>query len=122
MEIIITGRHYEIDPDLEGYIERELEYLDDKYKRLNDTHVILIKEKYRQIAEITLHADGNRYYAKEESDDMYVSVDKAIEKVENQIKKYRGKRREAARHHQKIAGLEEGERDKYLEETNNNML
>jgi len=116
MEITITGRHYEVDSELESYIDRELTYLEDKYKRFDDAQVILIKEKYRQIAEITLHADGHRYLAKEESDDMYVSIDNAVAKVETQVKKFREKRRETSRHHHKGEEENLGERDKYLEE------
>lgn len=119
MEIIITARHFDLDPDLEAYVENELNYLEDKYKRLDNAHAVLIKEKYRKIAEVTLHADGNNYYSKEESDDMYISIDRVIEKLETQIKKFREKRRDESRQHreeEEMTAAERMERDRYLEE------
>jgi putative sigma-54 modulation protein len=54
-------------------------------------HVILSVEKYRHIAEITLMVSGNTLAGKEESENMRLSIDRAVSKLERQVKRYKGK-------------------------------
>jgi putative sigma-54 modulation protein len=61
------------------------------FERLINAHVILSVEKYRHIAEITLKVSGLTLASKEESDDMYSSIDHAVDKLERQVKRYKQK-------------------------------
>jgi putative sigma-54 modulation protein len=60
-------------------------------------HVVLAAEKYRQIAEVTLHVRGSEILSREESDDMLSSIDRVVERVERQLKRLRARRREDRR-------------------------
>ena len=40
---------------------------------------------------VTINANGHAYKGHEETDDMYTSIDKAMEKVERQIDKTKGR-------------------------------
>ena len=51
--------------------------------------VVLSVEKHRHIAEINLHATGVRIHSREESSDMYASVDAVLEKLTRQVRKYK---------------------------------
>jgi len=53
--------------------------------------VTLSVEKNRQIVEVTLQANRALIRAEEETDDMYTSIDKVVDKLERQILKYKEK-------------------------------
>jgi putative sigma-54 modulation protein len=56
-----------------------------------NAHVIFSLEKYRHRVEITLHVNGKDFVSVEESEDMYISVDKSVDKLENQLRKHKDK-------------------------------
>jgi hypothetical protein len=51
--------------------------------------VVLTVEKYRHQAEVTLNMDGVLIQARDETSEMYASIDQAAAKIERQIKKYK---------------------------------
>ena len=48
-------------------------------------------EKFRQIAEVTISANGIRIAGQESHEDMYAAIDLVMDKIERQVKKYKGK-------------------------------
>jgi len=77
------------------------EYLDEKLKKLKkyvdnpvEARVVLSVEKFRNVAEINLTANGLNINAKEEEKDMHSAIDNAIEKIERQLKKHKEKTRD----------------------------
>ena len=48
-------------------------------------------QKNRKIIEVTINLPGTIIRAEESSDDMYASIDKAIDVLERQIRKYKTK-------------------------------
>jgi putative sigma-54 modulation protein len=91
MRIDVTARHFELSKALEDHVQDRLGTLRKYFERLINAHVILSVEKYRHIAEITLKLSGLTLASKEESDDMYVSIDHAVDKLERQVKRYKQK-------------------------------
>lgn len=91
MKITITGRHMDMTDAIKDYVEKGLEKVRGHFDRVIDVDVVLSVEKRRHIAEINLHANGLRINAKESSEDMYVSVDTAVNKVDKQIRKHKGR-------------------------------
>jgi putative sigma-54 modulation protein len=74
------------------------EYIDEKVKKLKkyidnpvEAHVVLSVEKFRNVAEVNLMANGLNVNAKEEAKDMHLAIDNAIEKIERQLKKKKEK-------------------------------
>src|SRR3989338_4936971 len=95
MQITITGRHIEVTQALKDYIEEKLERLDKKYfLKIVESHVILDVEKYRQFAEIIIVGKHLRLTGKEETGDLYTSVDNALAKIAGQLKKFKDKLKE----------------------------
>lgn len=87
------------------------EYADEKLKKLKkyidnpvDAHVVLSIEKFRNVAEIKLSANGLNVNAREEAKDMTLAIDNAIEKIERQLKKHK----EKIRGHKSNNAREEG--------------
>jgi putative sigma-54 modulation protein len=89
MNTQITGRHMEMTDALKSYIQHGLDKLTSHFDRVIEADVVLDVEKRRHIAEINLHANGVRIHGKEESPDMYSSVDAVLAKLEKQVKKYK---------------------------------
>jgi len=91
MKIQITGRHLEITPTLKEYIKSRLDKIEKYHFKISEAQVILEVEKYRHHAEITLFLDGSTMIAEEETEEMYSTIDKAVGKLEKQVKKYKEK-------------------------------
>ena len=55
--------------------------------------VVLSVERYLQACDVTITASGHIYKGREETDDMYTSIDKVMDKIERQIDKSKGRAR-----------------------------
>ncbi|MCI0451395.1 MAG: ribosome-associated translation inhibitor RaiA [Candidatus Latescibacteria bacterium] len=91
MNITTTARHYDLAPALKDYAEGKVHSLKKYFDHIVNAHLIFSLEKYRQRVEITLHVNGKDFVTLQESEDMYISVDRAVEKLEEQLKRYSGK-------------------------------
>ena len=89
MVINVTGRHVDITDTMRERIHAKIERIHAEHPRIESAHVVLSLEKYRQCAEIILQGAGvGRIEAAEESDDMYLSIDRAADRVEKQVRKW----------------------------------
>lgn len=92
MQINVTARHVDITEALRNYATERIEHELADFDRIENVHVILDVEKYRQSAEIVVQAKGHvRVEAKTESDDMYASIEQTVEKAERQLRRLRDK-------------------------------
>lgn len=91
MQITITGRHVEITPALRDHAMQRLKKISCYSFEPMEATVRLAVEKYRHRAEIVLWVNGDRILAKEETDGMYRSIDLAMEKIEQRLRKYKEK-------------------------------
>jgi|688.fasta_scaffold424246_2 putative sigma-54 modulation protein len=60
-------------------------------QRDTEVHVVLKVEKNRQIAEVTLHSGGADFTVKEESDNLYASIDAMVDTLTHQLRKHKEK-------------------------------
>ena len=51
-----------------------------------DAEVVVSVERHIHSVDVTINADGQRYAAREESEDMYASIDLCLDKVDRQIR------------------------------------
>jgi putative sigma-54 modulation protein len=89
MKTTVTGRHVEITPALRAHVEERMDHLARYSGRPTEASVVLTVEKYRHQAEVTLNVDGVLIQAKEETSEMYASIDQTVAKIERQLKKYK---------------------------------
>ncbi|MDZ7272284.1 MAG: ribosome-associated translation inhibitor RaiA [candidate division KSB1 bacterium] len=94
MRLNITARHFNASDRLKEYTEKEVRRLKRYYDGILNCDVILDYEKQAQVAEIVLHVYGSKLTVREKSEDMYKSINLAVDKLERQLKKYKGKLRE----------------------------
>jgi len=91
MEITVTFRHLESTDALRDYAREKVSRIKKYVGTPADAAVVLSLEKRRHTAEITLNIDGININAKEVTEDMYSSIDLAVDKLERQVKKHKEK-------------------------------
>ncbi len=91
MQIMVTFKKIDTSISLKSYIEKKLDKFDKMLDSPAEAHVVLSVEKIRHIAEITLTCDRLKIHAKENSENMYSSIDALMDKVKAQIKKNKEK-------------------------------
>jgi putative sigma-54 modulation protein len=91
MQTNITFKNIESSDALKEYALKRLSKLDKYIDRTAEAHVVFSVEKRRHKAEITLTADGTVINAEEITDDLYAAIDMVMDKLERQLKKYKGK-------------------------------
>jgi putative sigma-54 modulation protein len=91
MKISLTFRNAEGEPWQKEYVDERLNKIKKYIDRPMDVHVILSVEKFRNVAEVNMIANGININAREEAKDMHLAIDNAVEKIERQLKKYKEK-------------------------------
>lgn len=106
LPVKVTGRHVSITGAIKDYAVKKVEGLHLDYPRIIEAQVILDVEKYRHLAEVVLICTNHiTIEATAETNDMYASIDQVIDKVAQQMRKYKTKimrqhrpRRQEVRH------------------------
>ena len=92
MEIRITGKNLAITEGIKEWVLRKVSRLERYAPRIVESHVILKKEKYFFVAEITALASRLRAYGEgRHKENVYTAIDSAYDRVEKQLKKFREK-------------------------------
>ncbi|MBI5047784.1 MAG: ribosome-associated translation inhibitor RaiA [Deltaproteobacteria bacterium] len=91
MNITVMFRHIDSSDALRNYAiekaERVRKYLGEPI----EVHWVLSVEKFRHIADITIIANGATIKGEEQTEDLYSAIDKVMDKMEKQVKKYKEK-------------------------------
>ena len=91
MKLTLTGRKIEITDGIRNHFNDKMNKTISDLVRAADIHVALCVEKHRHFAEIILKAKGFILHSYEETNDLYASMDKALEKMEKQLRKHKEK-------------------------------
>src|SRR5688572_33154969 len=96
----ISGRNYEIPPDVRAMVEKKLAKIQEKlFDDVIDIRVVLQVEKYRNICEILINGKEHDVKTVQESDEsMQDAVNSAVDHLKRQAQKNRKKIRD---HHRK---------------------
>jgi putative sigma-54 modulation protein len=96
----ISGRNYEIPPDIRDMVEKKLAKIEEKlFDDVIDVRVVLQVEKYRHICEILMVGKEHDVKSVQESDEsMQDAINSAIDHLKRQAQKNRKKIRD---HHRK---------------------
>lgn len=117
MNVDVKGRNISLTEALEGYavekIERVSKFFDDGQSD-SRAEVELFHERNPandapEVAETTLFINGTVLKAREASPDMYASIDRMYDKLERQVKRYRGRQIDRWQGQSKNAGSPEPE-------------
>ncbi len=91
MNISVTFRHMEPSEALKDYVNDRAGRLTKYVDRPLETNVTLKVEKFRQIADVVINANGVRIAGEESHEDMYAAIDLVMDKIERQVRKYKSK-------------------------------
>jgi putative sigma-54 modulation protein len=91
MKLNFTGKNMEVTEALKDVTEKKLGKLDKYFQDDAEGSITYSVERNRKIIEITINLPGTILRAEESSDDMYASIDRAVDVLEGQIRKYKTK-------------------------------
>jgi putative sigma-54 modulation protein len=94
VKVSVTFRHTRPTDALKHYAEEKLHKIGKYFDRPLEAHVVLaVDSRERQLAEVTVQARGMTIHGREETEDLYSAIDLLMDKVEQQIRKYKTKTR-----------------------------
>ena len=94
MKVSVTFRNAESNSWHNEYVDERLKKLKKYIDTPVEARVVLSVEKFRNVAEINLLANGLNVNAKEEDKEMHLAIDAAVDKIERQLRKRREKTRD----------------------------
>ena len=94
----ITAKNMEVTDRIKEYVEKKISRLDRMLTDIDDTRVDLAYLKSarsaadRQVAQITIRGKGYILRTEERDADLFAAFDVALDKMQRQIERYKGKR------------------------------
>jgi putative sigma-54 modulation protein len=98
LDVQVYGRNVEVTDRIYDYARKKVSKLDRYLNDVDEARVDLAYIKSarsaedRQVAQITVRGRGYILRAEERSDDVYTALDSALEKLQRQMERYKGKR------------------------------
>jgi putative sigma-54 modulation protein len=91
MRLNITFRNLDATDALKEYASEKIERVHKYLDRAGEAHVVLSLERHLHHADISIHAGTFLLRGREKSEDMYASIDLAMDKIERQLRRYKEK-------------------------------
>lgn len=89
--ITILGRHVLVTDAMKNYAIEKLSKIDRFHNHVIDMHVTMDIQKLEHSVTVVLHFNHFKIKVGTASTDMYVSIDKAVEKMQSQLRRWKGK-------------------------------
>lgn len=96
MRITVKGKNMPVSDALQRYAEKKVDRLGKYFQNLKEAIVTTSTQRNWHIVEVMLEGDGIILRGEERSDNMYASIDLVVEKLESQVKRFKGKLAERA--------------------------
>jgi len=91
MQKMITARHFDLTREIRAHAETEMEGLSRYFENIISAEMILDTERHRRVAELKVKVYSQVLTGTGDTDDMYNSIAVAVDKVREQLKRYKGK-------------------------------
>lgn len=96
MELTIKGKNVDLTDRLHEYVEKKVGKLDRYLPNITEARIELSQEgtraaQDRLVCQITVRSNGTILRAEDRSEDMFTSIDTALDKMYRQIARYKGK-------------------------------
>jgi putative sigma-54 modulation protein len=93
LDVSITTRHFEIEKELRDSIDARVRAGVAKYfARAIESNVILTLEKHGYVGEVDTKIRGASFHACDETHDVRGTIDRVMDKLETQMRRYKEKR------------------------------
>src|SRR3954451_18221304 len=90
MIIAITFRHIESSESVKKYAQEKIAKLQKFLRQPMQANVTLDMERIEHVVEVRVSSGSEHYHGREQSEDMYASIDQVIDKLERQIRSGKG--------------------------------
>lgn len=101
MQVHITGRHVEITEAIREHIYGKVERTLVDFSRIEDVRIVLDLQKREHFTEVLVQGKNIHVEGKSSSENMFTSIDEALEKAEHQLRKLRQKVQDHHHHPEK---------------------
>jgi len=91
MQVNITFRGFDPSDSLKSYAKEKVERANKYLDKAGEAHIVLSLERHLQNADITIHSGNFVLRGREKTEDMYASLDLAMDKIERQLRRYKEK-------------------------------
>ena len=91
MQITITARHFGLTNAIRDHIKEASEKLEKYFDHIINVSFVLSLDNKQNHVEMNLHIPKNLLISEAAEKNMYLAIDDAIEKMEQQVKKLKGK-------------------------------
>jgi putative sigma-54 modulation protein len=91
MEVTFSGKSVQITEREREYAHKKLQRLARYFRTTRDAHLVYSVQRNWQIVEVQLDLDGVLLRAEERTADFFTSVDGVVDKLEHQVKRFKGK-------------------------------
>jgi len=96
MELQITGKNIEISPEVRQYIERKLDKLGRHLHKIMESKVEISEQKTKSpqqhfVVQVTIDSNGTLFRSQERGENLISAIDRVVEIMDRQIKRYKGK-------------------------------
>ena len=91
MQYKLTGKNLEITSAMENILDRKLTKLDKLFDGNAVAYTVMSMEKGRSKIEITIPVKNSTIRSEQTGNDIYALIDDAVDAIERQMRKYRGK-------------------------------
>ncbi len=104
MKLVIQGKNIEVTDAIREYVHQKIEKAVSHFSNITtevDVHLSVARNQRinaKQLAEVTIYANGTVIRAQESSESLYASIDLVADKIARQLRKYKEKR-QSKKHH-----------------------
>lgn len=89
MLLELVGKNIDLKDGLKNQAQKKFSKLDKYFAEEVQARAVFSKQKNGQKVEVTIFLPGTILRAEETSQDMFVSIDKTVDKLERQVRKYK---------------------------------
>ena len=91
MRVTVRGKNVHVSDSLKAYVEKKLQKLSKYFSNIKEAQVTQTIQRNWHVIEVQVEGDGVFLRGEERSPDMYACVDAVVEKLEKQVKRFKGK-------------------------------
>ena len=91
MNLTLTGKSFDITDAIKKFLKKRIAKIGDRLYDNANIHFSFYVDKNRHMAEATIKQNGLTTRAKDETRDLYTTVDNVLGKVEKQLRKHKSR-------------------------------
>ncbi len=106
MQIHLSPRHMTLTAAIHSYVCEKVAHLETMAPSIVAAHIVLMHDetkKKRYVVKVHLALPGPDVHAEDAEDDLYAAIDLTINKLAQQLRKYKTKRTETKKHKLRVA-------------------